>query len=126
MAARSLITLVVVAVSACATLPAAPSRHEPSSADSGPQIAAFDLRCRSHVPGQDDIWFRIGRADDGSAVATTMNDTPLVAYSTHTYMNAYMWTNGTERYVVDRMSGVLSVKPSGKTYDCERLGGQRF
>ena len=35
-----------------------------------------------------------------------MNGTELLDYDTHTCMNAYMWNNGKERYIVDRMTGV--------------------
>jgi hypothetical protein len=72
------------------------------------------------------LTFHIVRAEDGAEIVATMNDQPLVDYETHTYMNAYMWTNGKVRYTVDRASGVLTTKPEGLSYDCERKGVQRF
>ena len=92
----------------------------------GAQVAPFDLVCKSEEPSPDALVFVVGRAEDGSAVVTTLNGQELPDYVTHTYMNAYMWTNGKVGYTVDRMTGVLKTKPGGRFYKCERKGIQLF
>jgi hypothetical protein len=125
MLSRSLSWTLAATLAACSAMPSSTSQ-QPASAYVGPQIAPFDLVCKSQAMGHVDLVFRIVRADDGAAIVATMNDQPLADYETHTYMNAYMWTNGKEPYTVDRMTGVLTAKPEGLSYNCERKGIQRF
>ncbi|WP_124543811.1 hypothetical protein [Piscinibacter terrae] len=125
MLAKILALALVTMLAACSAVPNATSQ-QPAAPYIGPQIAPLDLVCKSQAPGHPDLVFRIVRADDGAAIVASMNDQPLADYETHTYMNAYMWTNGKERFTVDRMTGVLTMKPDRGPYDCERKGGQRF
>ena len=124
MLSRTLSPALVATLAACSATQSPTT--EPVASRVGPQIAPFDLVCKSQTADSPVLTFHIVRAEDGAAIVATMNDQPLVDYETHTYMNAYMWTNGKVRYTVDRASGVLTTKPEGLSYDCERKGVQRF
>ena len=124
---RTLAFAAALAAGACAA--PAPPLASPTGLPSdfvGAQVAPFDLVCKGKAASPDELVFVVRRAADGSAIVTTMNGQELRDYVTHTYMNAYMWTNGKMRYTVDRTTGVLTTKPEGPSYNCERKGIQLF
>jgi hypothetical protein len=108
-------TALLVALTGCASRTATTPKE---------MILPFDLVCTAADKAT--LTFHIARADDGDAFVETMNGQPLTDYETHTYVNAFMWTNGTNRYTADRFTGQLTVRPQNETYQCERRGGRRF
>lgn len=86
----------------------------------------FELLCKSRDRTLTDLRVRMLRVEEGDVVAQRMNDRELVDFETHTYVNAIMWKNASEQYMVDRYSGVLTSKGSTAAYDCTVAGGQLF
>ena len=57
---------------------------------------------------------------DGKGCASPANE------QTHTYVNAYPWrADGIDNYF-DRLKGTLTTKPKTFTWQCLKVGGQKF
>jgi hypothetical protein len=74
-----------------------------------------ELKFRIRVAANDDVY-----------VTTKMELTQSGETEAHAYVNAIGWQDGEDRYLVDRFSGALTVKPGPRLYQCEKVGGRKF
>jgi hypothetical protein len=84
----------------------------------------FQLVCKGQ--SSEELKFKIRVSADGDVyVATSKELTESGETLAHAYVNAIAWQDG-DMYVVDRFSGVLTVKPGPRSYQCEKVGGRKF
>ena len=84
----------------------------------------FQLVCKGQ--SSEELKFQIRVAADGDIyVATTKELAESGETLAHAYVNALDWQDG-DKYSVDRFSGVLTVKPGPRSYQCEKVGGRKF
>lgn len=93
-------------------------------------VADFDLECTAKAPdGTVEAparTFRVHMTEDNEATMMEKGVSVPLNEETHTYVNAYLWkVDGVNNYF-DRFKGTLTTKPATHTWQCVKVGGQRF
>ena len=86
----------------------------------------FDLQCASSPSGAPDLLLHVNVAANGQFDVSTKGGGIPVSHDTRTYTNAVTWVDGDDRYILDRSSSELKVRPSGLIYNCKKIGGRKF
>jgi hypothetical protein len=102
----------------------------PGAASAQERALDFDLECTSKtaegameaIPRS----FHVQITADNQATMIEKGAPPPTSEETHTYINAYLWrADGVDNYF-DRLKGTLTTKPKTHTWQCLKVGGQRF
>lgn len=70
--------------------------------------------------------FHVQITADNQVTMMEKGTPPPASEETHTYVNAYLWrADGVDHYF-DRIKGTLTTKPKTFTWQCQKVGGQKF
>ena len=90
----------------------------------------FDLECSARTAdGMAEAparAFHVQMTADNEATMMEKGAPTPASEETHTYVNAYLWrADGVDNYF-DRIKGTLTTKPRTFTWQCVKVGGQKF
>jgi hypothetical protein len=85
----------------------------------------FDLVC-SDVKSSDKRALHVDVDAHGQFDVFVVKDGERTPVDARTYTNAITWTEGNDRWTLDRVKGTLESKSANEKLVCDRTGGRKF